>query len=560
MSEGARRLDRADRDRIERLLLILMATRLGLSMASLGIALLLEAIGGAITITEWNGFYGAVAASFVLTLLYRPFVGRIRRPQRFAAVNFATDIVLVSALVLFSGGSDSVFTFLYLAISVYGALLFRRWAALACGALAAAAYGAVLLLSEFAGVGSAPGVHSPGVLWMTWAVHAGALLVVSSLASFLAGELDQRTRDLAHLRTLHQRTVESLMSGLLTVDRDGHITSFNPEAERITGALAAEALGQDVEALVPGMRALLGGDGSDPRTRARLPYTDASGSHRYLGIGAYELRDAERTTGGKVVIFQDVTEVVQMERELRRSERLAAVGQLSASMAHEIRNPLASMSGSIQVMRSKLGEGEGETGRLMDIVLREVDRLDHLITDFLVFARPGPLHLGPVPLEELVADVLEMFEAVRPEEVEVCLDLAPGVCAHADAGQLRQLLWNLVLNASQAMATGGRLGIRAACAGEGATQEGDSTRRMGEDEKPRWAEIAVMDEGAGIPDDALERVFDPFFTTRRGGSGLGLATVHRIVDEHGGWVRIERAVEGWSTRIRVRLPLAEATG
>ena len=259
------------------------------------------------------------------------------------------------------------------------------------------------------------------------------------------------------------------------------------------------------------------------------------------------------------MIFQDVTHVVEMERELRRSERLAAIGQLSASIAHEIRNPLAAISGSIQVLERRTPEraDDPEARRLMEIVLRETDRLNALITDFLLYARPAPRRVTAIALGDALDDVLRMFEAVRPARVAVATRLEPGLVLHADPEQLRQVLWNLVLNAAQAMEKGGRLEIRGARTGE-PPQEAVPGRRNEDQAQQDWVEIAVVDEGVGIPMDALDRIFDPFFTTKRGGSGLGLATVHRIVEQHGGSIRVESTL-GVGTTVRVRLPRAGAT-
>jgi two-component system sensor histidine kinase PilS (NtrC family) len=253
------------------------------------------------------------------------------------------------------------------------------------------------------------------------------------------------------------------------------------------------------------------------------------------------------------VIFQDVSEVVEMERELRRSERLAAVGQLSASMAHEIRNPLAAISGSIQMLRRGGGGGGAEASRrLMDIVLRETDRLNRLLTEFLEYARPGPLRLESLPLQEAVAEVLAVFDASRPPGVEVAVEVEAGLRLRADPGQLRQLLWNLLLNAAQAMPEGGVISLGA----QPSEPPQDRPRgRRNDREEEGWVEIGVRDAGCGIPAEALDHIFDPFFTTKPGGTGLGLATVHRIVEEHGGSIRVQSA-EGKGTSFHVRLPRA----
>jgi two-component system sensor histidine kinase PilS (NtrC family) len=556
---------------LERRLVVLMAARLALSLVSLGIALALDAAGGNVTVTEWSGFYVTVAVAFLATVGYGLILPRVRRQKRFAAINIATDIAIVSALVHFSGGRDSVFTFLYVLVAVYGATLFERAGALISAGLSALAYGAVLFAGQRGwAVGAAgPEPQEWPILATIWTVQAGAVLLVAALSSFLAAELgrtrevlSQRTSDLHHLRDLHQRTVESLASGLLTTDSQGCVTSFNPEAERITGLAASAALGRDVEQVLPGVRELVmdGAKKGGPfNGRSRCRYRNRKGDDLHLGVAAYVLKAEAETPSGHVVIFQDVTDVVEMEGELRRSERLAAVGQLSASIAHEIRNPLAAISGAIQMLsRSRPAPtAGGESKRLMDIAVRETDRLNHLITDFLHYARPGPSNPEPVLLEEAVREVVELFDAAHTAGLKVELAIAAGTGVCADSAQLRQLLWNLVLNAAEAMPDGGTLRISAATADEGAPQETSSSRRNGGSGKTDWTEIIVSDEGVGIPPEALDRIFDPFFTTKREGSGLGLAMVHRIVEDHGGSVRLESSV-GLGTTIRLWLPRSEA--
>ena len=258
------------------------------------------------------------------------------------------------------------------------------------------------------------------------------------------------------------------------------------------------------------------------------------------------------------MIFQDVTHVVEMEQGLRRSERLAAIGQLAASIAHEIRNPLASISGSIQMLRGVGSEARrtSERERLMEIVVRETDRLNALITDFLHFARPRPLKRVAVDVCAAVEDVVKMFEPAKPAGVRVQCDLRPGLHADADPTQVRQLLWNLVLNASQALPGSGTLSISSREVGDPSPQEKSGGRRNEMPEEGVWAEIVVADDGVGIPSEVMERIFDPFFTTRAEGTGLGLPTVHRIVEDHGGALHIESR-PGVGTAVSIRLPRAE---
>jgi two-component system sensor histidine kinase PilS (NtrC family) len=557
---------------LERRLVVLMAARLALSVVSLGIALSLDAMGGNVTVTEWRGFYATVAVAFLATVGYGLLLPHVRRQRRFAAMNIATDIAIVSALVHFSGGRDSVFTFLYVLVAVYGATLFDRAGALIAAALGALAYGAVLTAGQkgWAVWGAEPEPQAWPLLVTVWAVQASAVLLVAALSSFLAAELgrtrevlSQRTSDLHRLRDLHQRTVESLASGLLTTDPQGRVTSFNPEAVRITGVPASEAIGRELDAILPGVRErVITGLARERASqgRARFPYRNRGGQALHLGVAAYVLRDDEGSPDGHVVIFQDVSDVVEMERDLRRSERLAAVGELSAGIAHEIRNPLAAISGSIQMLSREGVDAAGglEARRLMAIAIREADRLNHLISDFLHYARPGPRKPAPVRVEEAVAEVLELFDAARPAAMKVDRAIDPALRVRADPEQLRQVLWNLVLNAAEAMEEGGTLRISAAPSGAGPPQEAPARRRNEGTGEPAWAEIVVADDGAGIPPEALDRIFDPFFTTKRDGSGLGLAMVHRIVGDHGGGVRLESSM-GSGTTVRLWLPRSEAS-
>jgi two-component system sensor histidine kinase PilS (NtrC family) len=349
---------------------------------------------------------------------------------------------------------------------------------------------------------------------------------------------------------------------LLTTDTAGTITSFNPEAEHITATAQAMALGKSIDEVLPGAREHVmrrGEAGRAGRTRAQMLYQNRLGATLHLGLSGSILREADGSAVGHVVIFQDVTQVVEMEAELRRSERQAAIGRLSAAIAHEIRNPLAAISGSIQMLRSaSQAAGDDDSRRLMEIVLRETERLDGLLTDFLQYARPAPPKLGSVALAPLVRDLVQMFEKARSPEspIEVRVEVQDSVAVTGDASQLRQLLWNLYLNATQAMPEGGRLLIAANAVAAAPQGRAAAGRNAAEGEGTAFVELVVSDTGVGIPPEVIDRIFDPFFTTRREGSGLGLATVHRIIESHGGSLRVESTV-GAGTTFRIRLPHGE---
>jgi len=557
----------------ERSLAWLLFGRLVLALLSLGIAMGLDALGREISAEARRGLYWTVALAFLATAITGALSARVRRPARFAVAQIGADVAIVSGLVYFSGGGESVFSFLYVFVTVYAALLFERRVALLAASLGAVSYGGLLLgvsegwLPDHGTLGGIP--HT--TLAAIWGVQIAAMFLVGALASVLSSEvrvtgaaLVRRTSDLHRLEELHQQTVESLTSGLLTTDIDGRITSFNPEAVRLTGAAVHEALGEHVDRIIPGSHQLLGeaASGVERRgiPRSRIEYRNRRGDELYLGLAGSLLRAADGSQRGYILIFQDVTRVVDMELELKRSERMAAVGEMAAHMAHEIRNPLAAVSGAVQVLQGSADGGEGESGRLMDIVVREAQRLDGLLSDFLLYARPGPTRRERLRLDELVLDVSELLAQAIPEGIRVELDLEEGLEVFADPAQLRQVLWNLCLNASQAMGDEGRLGLRLASrAGAAAQGPGGDRRSDAEagtcvrDADVGAVEIEVSDTGPGIAPADQERIFEPFFTTRKGGSGLGLPMVHRVVESHGGSVLLLSQL-GRGTSFRIRLP------
>ncbi len=548
----------------ERRLQHVLLARLLLILAVLGASLAITAGDRAELVSEVErGLYATLIAAFAASIAFAVWhhqIGASARVTGFTAWQVGTDVAVVTALVHFSGGSESIFSFLYVPVAVYAALLGGRLAAYAASACAGLAYG-LLFLAYRAGFGGLvdPNPQPEPLSLVLWGVHVGALLLVALLSSALVAErdradraLDERTRDLHSLRRLHQHIVESLTSGLLTVDREGRVTSFNPEAERILGMNAAGAIGSTLDEVLPGARELVSarGYGRDPeRVRRRLEVRSPSGRILHIGLSISLLRASESGSSGHVLIFQDLTEVVEMERALRRQERMAAIGELSARLAHEIRNPLAAISGSIEMLDAIPADTE-DRDRLKQIVLRETERLNGLITDFLQYARPAPPVLQSVLVEEVVREVGEMLEAVRPAAVEVRVDVEPGLRVRADEGQLRQVLWNLCRNALEAMPDGGclrLLGCRRSTQGPEGEGRNKSSERV---------RIAVSDTGIGIPDEALEHIFDPFFTTRKDGTGLGLATVHRIVEASEGKLAVS-STPGVGTRFEVELPGAE---
>lgn len=511
-----------------------LAARLVGIAAIFVLAVLSEVRGGAsYSDREVAALYALVLAGFLLSLAYAALAAHGGFPRRFA-VELVGDGCLITGLVYCSGGSESLFEFLYIIWIVYAAVTTgERGALLAC---ACAMIGFSLMALGEAGswlppFGQQAVITMPAAL-STVGLHSVAFLFTALLARRLAVQIQAGRQELHDLGELYQRIVDNVSSGLLTVDTRGEITSFNAEAERITGYFSSEVIGLPVSRLFPTLPV----DGD--RTRLQVRLRGSKGPDAHLGMSISALRDSRGEEVGAILVFQDLTQIVEMEEQLRRSERLGAVGQLAAGMAHEIRNPLASLSGAVELLLADLPSDGPSAGRLTQIVRRETERLDRLVSDFLSYARPGEGRIERVPLGELMDEICQLLAAGEHAEIQLVVEIPDGLCATGDPDQLREVFWNLVLNAVQSEPRDGRVLVRGA---EVDTESGTAVR------------IEVIDRGGGIDPEILERVFEPFFTTRPKGTGLGLATVHRVVEAHGGELSVS-SPPGEGTTVRVLLP------
>ena len=353
----------------------------------------------------------------------------------------------------------------------------------------------------------------------------------------------------------HHNILQSMHSGVLTTDLHAKITSYNHAAELITGYSLSEVYGTDLALIFPDVNALHFLHASDHPSKAayRLESTVAtkSGTTVYLGLSVSLFLDHHARVSGLICIFQDLTELKEMQEQIARADRLAAIGQLAAGMAHEIRNPLASISGSIQMLRSELVLND-ENRALMDIILRESSRLDMILSNFLLYARPKPLTFVKCDLihEAILATLglLKQDHRFPSEKITIQVEAVPNfpkiVC---DAQQIQQVFWNLFLNAFQAMPAGGALRVEARVE----KMEGWELAMR----EPVYAGIiSVSDTGVGMDEETLQHIFQPFYTTKRQGSGLGLAIVHSIVKHHHGTIKVKSQAQHGTT-FDVILPL-----
>jgi two-component system sensor histidine kinase PilS (NtrC family) len=502
-------------------------------------------------------FFTLIAITYGLTICYALTLRYTSRYRWLVDVQLAADAIIVSAFIHFTGGISSLFSSLYvLPIIAASTVEFRRGAFLVATLSTLMYFG--LTITQYltaAGLMSVPWADPTAVLPpRSTAQYIIALNVFGFFAvAFLSGSLAERVRfadarleqassEIADLQALNQHVIDSLPSGLVTTDRSQRVLTFNHAAEAITGLAFPAVVGRPladvlqlprrtVDALEQGL--------NDPTARRfEVRYQTANGRGDIdIGLSVAHLE----TPGGRagfLVTFQDVTEIKKLEREVRLQQRLAAVGEMAAGIAHEIRNPLASMSGSIQILRQELPLSI-EQEQLMDIVLRESERLNTTIRSFLAYARPQRFAIARFDIRRVLNDtalLLRNSAEVR-EGHAISVDTpANELWYEADEGQIKQIVWNLATNGLRAMPDGGRL------------------RLAGTIEQASEAVvITVQDEGIGIPPEELDGLFQPFHGSFAKGTGLGLAIVHRIVTDYHGEVRVSSRT-GAGTTVSVRLP------
>ncbi len=541
---------------LRRKLLWLIAGRAAAVTLLLGSAILIELSSpGVLPI---DPFFLIIGVTYALTVVYSLTLASAERHRWVIDLQLGLDAAIVSAVVYLSGGVASYFTPLYALPIIAASTIQSRRGGIMVGVLSSILYSG-LVLGQYYGPylppGSAGHVLPPlRLAWFTVGLNLFGFVAVAGLSGYLAEGLrraDERLADasnqIADLQAFSQHVIDSLTSGLATSDIDGRLLTFNRAAEAITGVPAADAVNRPASAVLqlPEEFGDLFGARQDrpPLPRVDFGFVRKDGRHLELGLSTAPLITPRGETGF-LFTFQDVTNVRKHEREARAQQRLAAVGEMAAGIAHEIRNPLASMSGSIQILRQELPLTEDQS-QLMDIVLRESDRLNDTIRSFLAYARPQRLAATRVDVRQAITETARLLE--NNAELSAAHTIAVDVPAEetwyeADESQIRQIVWNLATNAVRAMPAGGelRLSVRPTPNGDG---------------RPGGVTIRVEDQGVGMDQDEIDGIFQPFRGGFAGGTGLGLAIVHRIVSDYGGAVLVA-SKRGVGTQVEVTLPSA----
>ena len=539
---------------LRRRLAVHIAVRLLVATVLLGAAVIvqLRTPGG----QPIDPFYFLVGLTYAVSLGFIASLQLVERLPWLTDVHFAIDAVVVSAAVFITGGVESLFVILYmLPIVAASTVQFRRGGLQLAGLSSILFFGVVvaqyLQANDYLNLpfsdlvqGELPPVN---VAQYTVALNAFGFFAVAVLSGSLAerarrgeAQLEQATEEIADLQAFNQYVFDNLVSGLATADAENKLLTFNRSAMLITGREGPLPIGESapgVLQLPPAFASTLSQDLARVRSkRTDYMFKMPAGTIIELGlsVAALPLPDGSR---GYLYTFQDVTDIKRFEQTARLQQRLAAVGEMAAGIAHEIRNPLASMSGSMQMLKQELPLS-ADQAQLMDIVLKESERLNQTIKSFLAYARPQRFSLTRLDLRAIVQETAMLLrnspEVGEQHEIDV-RKADDAVVVEADEGQIRQIVWNLATNGLRAMPDGGTLCLSA-------VHENSSTGRV--------PVLLVEDEGVGIAPEDVDSIFQPFRGSFGKGSGLGLAIVHRIVTDYGGHIEVRpRAARGTVFRI-----------
>jgi len=498
--------------------------------------------------TEALFLLGMIGVIYAHTFLYSVLFGKFPKRHHLLKVTLiGFDMLAVSLVIALTGGKSSPFIFLYPIIIIVATILFTKIAYYVTVAFAWVMYLLIVIyqthfnLSLSGAESGAAVVWKDGVMAYTF-FHLAGFLLIAMLSGTLAtrvreagAKLKESSESLKKLRSLHENILESITSGVITLGLDGRVISANRMAVRLLGKEnARDVLDKSISTLIPAV------DASEiPNwNREEVSYSAPGGSDRILGLSSSVLQDGDGNVKGHIIVFQDLTEIKELEEKLGKSEKLALLGQLAAGLAHEIRNPLSAISGALEIIGDERGVSEGNE-KLLEVATKEVEKLNYLLEDFLILTYPSSQPDIPVDVGEIVKETVDSFmTAVRRSDICVSVDhREEGLLIVANPHRLKQVIWNLLQNAKHAMPEGGGINIE--------------IRRVGGD-----VVISVVDEGVGIESENLSKIFDPFFSTKEVGSGLGLAIAQKVIDGYNGKINVHSSDNQGATFV-ITLPSFE---
>lgn len=499
-------------------------------------------LGNFINTEIWLPVYAVLMTTFLFNSFYLFFFDSFRHHERWNGFLFGLDIVAITLLIYFTGASQSLFLFLYLVNLILGCLIFKRESAWMLAIWCSICFSLLLIVS--------PDIAGQN-LYFSLSVNNLAFAAVTYLSSrlsdqlnFMGHRLSEARSDLEALQNLNDLIVNNIANGLIVVSRTGFVQYFNLAASKILQADHFQQLKlQDIAPDLGWPWETLVESSVKSHERREIRIRRESGEEVIVEVVAAPLGESFGRNRGWLLLLDDRTDVKNLEESLRQQEKLAAVGQLAAGIAHEIRNPLASISGSIQLMMGDPQNHRDEDLKLMKIVIREIDRLNNLIAEFLDYVRPEKIAPIPVNLTTLVHEVLESvrFNSKLRQDVrqEVKLKAAQDVLGNRD--KLKQALLNFVINAYQAM-----------------EKTAEPVFEVESYDEPTQVVLILRDNGCGIKKENVNRIFEPFHTTKAQGTGLGLAVTHKILQAHQARVLVESEV-GRGTKFLIEFPSSRDT-
>ena len=549
-------------DQLRRHILWLLLIRIIFFTLLIGITVVLGSLGTQVILPSDTLILAFLAILFIFSIGSSAILQKQElNLRRFGFIQLLGDTLFAALLVYGTGCSQSIFTPVFILPVIAGGLIMYRKGGLMSAAAATLLYGTILFL-EYRGI--VPGymttagwvpMHSVLKVTNLFAIYGVTFFITALLSGSLAARLQSTEEALSRtsvefdrLSVLYKQIFDDIATGIITVDEQGRITSYNAAAGRITGYQPEEMAGRFIATLFPGLKLEKNG----ARQVVDLQKKDgtmirAGYSFSPLNLPSEPNSEMSEHESCKVITLQDISAVEKMEKRVREAEKMAAIGELSASIAHDFRNPLAAISGSAQLLVME-NEGKEDTGRsLSEIIFRESKRMAKTITEFLQFARPAPMHLEWFALrrsaDEAIAAVTNSKEAQECDDIKV--EIAQNLDAFGDRQQLQTVLMHLIENALLF------------------SKEGNSSVTIRADEQERDGNnvlcLEVIDQGHGIEPKIMDAIFEPFYSTRENGTGLGLAIVRQIVEMHGGSVEVESApAKGCTMRIILPLPSYEA--
>lgn len=485
-----------------------------------------------------------IAILYFLTIIYAITLRWIKTPSLFtifAYIQIVIDVISEVVLVYLTGGIESWFSFTLLLSIISASIVLNRRATYYTAVLSSILYGVLLDLQFYHLLPGFPVsiFVAKDYLYNVFA-HIVAFYLVAFLSGYLSGKLHtvtqtlrERDTDLNDLRTLSRDIVESMPSGIFTTDLNGRIITFNSSAQKITGKDSTDVIGKTPQDIFPFLRSVDVRE-TEERIEGEIQNRDET---IHVGIRFSALKNSAGMLMGMIGIFQDLTRVKAMEAEIQKKEKWAFIGELSALIAHELRNPLAPLKASVEMLHEKK-VSEQHADQLMKIALSEMDRLDSFVTDFLLYAKPQQPRKDSFNLHQSLREVITLLHSAKTAKgnVKISENLEGELFITGDSNQLRQVFWNLGINAIEAMSDGGEFII--------------STEK-----KNNSVEITFRDTGKGISKKDIDNIFYPFFTTKEKGTGLGLAITQRITEEHGGKIIVKSQGIGTGTTFKVILPI-----